>query len=49
MKIQQKTYHSDVIMSLMTLFVVAGLVFTGLNALKDGELSAIQSEFSVSK
>ncbi|MCX5924785.1 MAG: hypothetical protein NT124_00600 [Candidatus Dependentiae bacterium] len=46
MKIQSRAYHSDVIMSVITFFVVGGLVYTGLNALKEGELPQFQRECS---
>lgn len=44
MKIQIGSYHSDVIVSVMMLFIVGGLVYTGLNALRDGSESILQRE-----
>lgn len=44
MKVQIGSYHSDIILSVMVLFIVGGLVYTGLNALKDGSEAVLQRE-----
>lgn len=49
MKVQSKAYHSDVIMSVITFFIVGGLVFTGLNSLKGEEYSAFHRQCGQSK
>lgn len=46
MKIQSRAYHTDIIMSVIAFFVVVGLVYTGLSALKAGEVSVFQHECS---
>lgn len=49
MKVQSKTYHTDVIMSVITFFIVGGLVYTGLNALKDEEYNCFHRSYGQSK
>lgn len=44
MKVQIGSYHSDIIVSVMVLFIVGGLVYTGFNGLREGAEASLLRE-----
>jgi high-affinity Fe2+/Pb2+ permease len=48
-KKQSRFFRHDVIMSAITLFIVGGLVYTGVSALKENEISPLQREYGLTK
>jgi len=46
-KKQSRFFRHDVIMSAITLLIVGGLVYTGVSALKENEISPLQRELRI--
>jgi hypothetical protein len=48
-KAHNRFFRHDVIMSAITLLIVGGLLYTGVNALKEGDNPAFQRDYVRSK